>query len=329
MAGLTVAVVCFGAATWPVAGAARADQISLTRTQLQALQVQAAAGAAHIRQLTLAYDQASTQAASLTQQVAAGHAQLARFQSQLDTTRQALREDAINGYTGNASNAPSGSRRLGGTEDPAVRAEYLQIAAGDVSEVVDQYRAQVANIAAASAALDSELRASQAAVRAADAARQAALGEAETVQAQLDAVQSQLSELLAARAEADAKAAQTAIQQTRTSPPSQGAPVNNGLVSTVQTLVSPAPPPPPADNGGAGGVWLQLRQCESGDNYQANTGNGFYGAYQFSPDTWNNLGFPGRPDQEPPGMQDEAAQKLQAEAGWGQWPACAAALGLT
>jgi hypothetical protein len=76
-------------------------------------------------------------------------------------------------------------------------------------------------------------------------------------------------------------------------------------------------------------VWLQLRECESSDNYQANTGNGFYGAYQFSQSTWSNLGYPGRPDQEPPGMQDEAAQKLQAESGWGQWPACSAALGLS
>ena len=69
--------------------------------------------------------------------------------------------------------------------------------------------------------------------------------------------------------------------------------------------------------------------CESGDNYQANTGNGFYGAYQFSQQTWTDLGYPGRPDLEPPAMQNAAAQKLQAEAGWGQWPACAAELGLT
>jgi hypothetical protein len=75
-------------------------------------------------------------------------------------------------------------------------------------------------------------------------------------------------------------------------------------------------------------VWLQLRQCESSDNYAENTGNGFFGAYQFSQATWTGLGYPGRPDQEPPAMQDEAAMRLQAEAGWGQWPACSAALGL-
>jgi hypothetical protein len=77
-----------------------------------------------------------------------------------------------------------------------------------------------------------------------------------------------------------------------------------------------------------GGVWLELRECESGDNYQANTGNGYYGAYQFSAATWSGLGYPGRADLEPYWVQDEAAQRLQATGGWGQWPACSAALGL-
>ena len=75
-------------------------------------------------------------------------------------------------------------------------------------------------------------------------------------------------------------------------------------------------------------MWLQLRECESGDNYTENTGNGFYGAYQFSEQTWSNLGYPGRPDLKPPQMQDQAAMKLESESGWGQWPACSAALGL-
>ena len=74
--------------------------------------------------------------------------------------------------------------------------------------------------------------------------------------------------------------------------------------------------------------WLALRTCESSDNYQENTGNGYFGAYQFSQATWTGLGYPGRPDQEPPSMQDQAAATLQAESGWGAWPSCSAALGL-
>ena len=47
----------------------------------------------------------------------------------------------------------------------------------------------------------------------------------------------------------------------------------------------------------AGDVWARLRHCESGGNYTINTGNGFYGAYQFLPRTWRGLGFPGLPHQ--------------------------------
>src|ERR1044071_268642 len=35
----------------------------------------------------------------------------------------------------------------------------------------------------------------------------------------------------------------------------------------------------------AGDVWARLRQCESGGRYATNTGNGFFGAYQFHPRT--------------------------------------------
>ena len=77
-----------------------------------------------------------------------------------------------------------------------------------------------------------------------------------------------------------------------------------------------------------GDVWARLRQCESGGRYNINTGNGFYGAYQFLPRTWRGLGYPGMPHQAPPEMQDEAARKLQARSGWGQWPACSRRLGL-
>ncbi|MGP8059181.1 MAG: transglycosylase family protein [Acidimicrobiales bacterium] len=86
-----------------------------------------------------------------------------------------------------------------------------------------------------------------------------------------------------------------------------------------------APPPPTAPSGG---VWAALRQCESGGNYADDTGNGYYGAYQFSLGTWLGLGYSGLPSAAPPAVQDAAAQALQARSGWGQWPACARKLGL-
>jgi Transglycosylase-like domain len=97
----------------------------------------------------------------------------------------------------------------------------------------------------------------------------------------------------------------------------------------VVTPAAPAVAPATAAAGGsAGGVWAELRQCESGGKYAEDTGNGYYGAYQFSPGTWHGLGYPGLPSDASPAVQDQAAQKLQARSGWGQWPGCSRKLGL-
>ncbi|MDT5317887.1 MAG: hypothetical protein QOD88_409, partial [Mycobacterium sp.] len=37
---------------------------------------------------------------------------------------------------------------------------------------------------------------------------------------------------------------------------------------------------------GAEPNWDAMAQCESGGNWSANTGNGFYGGLQFTPATW-------------------------------------------
>lgn len=78
----------------------------------------------------------------------------------------------------------------------------------------------------------------------------------------------------------------------------------------------------------SGDVWAELRDCESGGNYAEDTGNGFYGAYQFSPSTWTGLGYGGLPSEAPAAVQDAAAEQLQSRSGWGQWPGCSAKLGL-
>ncbi|MHB8244092.1 MAG: transglycosylase family protein [Acidimicrobiales bacterium] len=95
--------------------------------------------------------------------------------------------------------------------------------------------------------------------------------------------------------------------------------------AAVAASPTPAPATPAAPSGG---VWYQLRVCESGNNYAENSGNGYYGAYQFALSTWYGLGFSGMPSQASPAVQDQAAAELQARSGWGQWPQCAAELGL-
>jgi hypothetical protein len=71
-------------------------------------------------------------------------------------------------------------------------------------------------------------------------------------------------------------------------------------------------------------IYSNIRQCESGGNYSTNTGNGYYGAYQFSQQTWNGLGYSGLPSDASPATQDAAAAQLAGSAGFGQWPVCGA-----
>jgi hypothetical protein len=66
----------------------------------------------------------------------------------------------------------------------------------------------------------------------------------------------------------------------------------------------------------------KLRDCESGDHYHLDTGNGYYGAYQFSKQTWHGLGYSGRPDNASHKHQNHAAKKLHKESGWSAWPSC-------
>jgi LysM repeat protein len=78
--------------------------------------------------------------------------------------------------------------------------------------------------------------------------------------------------------------------------------------------------------GASDGGWAALRNCESGGNYATDTGNGYYGAYQFSLQTWQGLGYSGLPSSASPATQDAAAQQLYAEDGSAPWPVCGANL---
>jgi hypothetical protein len=315
MAGLTVAVVVFGA-PGVLASSAGADQISATRDQISAVEARIAAGAGQVHALTLKYAQASLQASSLAQQVQADQLRIAQLQKQAAASEADLKQQALLSYTSGSDGTTSAPATTG---DPAVGAEYLAVATGSITDAVDRSRTQQRLLDTAERTLAQEQRVSAQAAEAVAVARQQALEDAAAEQGRLEGLQSQLSQMQAAAAAAAAAAARPVPAA------GQGAPVNNGIVSVVNIVVSV---PAAGGGGGAGGVWLQLRECESSDNYRTNTGNGYYGAYQFSQSTWSGLGYPGRPDLEPASLQDHAAQRLQAERGWGQWPACSAALGL-
>lgn len=93
---------------------------------------------------------------------------------------------------------------------------------------------------------------------------------------------------------------------------------------TVNYSYSAPAQPAPA----SGGVWDQLAACESGGNWSTNTGNGYYGGLQFSQSSWQAVGGTGLPSQASKAEQIARAEQLQAQQGWGAWPACSAKLGL-
>jgi resuscitation-promoting factor RpfB len=78
----------------------------------------------------------------------------------------------------------------------------------------------------------------------------------------------------------------------------------------------------------SGSAWDKLAQCESGGNWHINTGNGYYGGLQFSLSTWHAYGGSGLPSSHSREEQIAIAKKVQAAAGWGQWPACSRKAGL-
>jgi hypothetical protein len=78
----------------------------------------------------------------------------------------------------------------------------------------------------------------------------------------------------------------------------------------------------------SGDILAQLRYCEAGGIYDRNSGNGYYGAYQYSISTWNNYGGYARADLAPAAVQDEKAMLDIARRGYSPWPACASRLGL-
>jgi hypothetical protein len=65
-----------------------------------------------------------------------------------------------------------------------------------------------------------------------------------------------------------------------------------------------------------------IAACESGGNPTTDTGNGFYGKYQFTQETWQAVGGSGNPAAASESEQDRRAAALYAQAGARQWPVC-------
>jgi hypothetical protein len=120
----------------------------------------------------------------------------------------------------------------------------------------------------------------------------------------------------------DASAPSRAVKR-RQAPPDTG---TDPLEAALQwhAYKPPTPEPEPVSTGLD---WPALRECEAGHlGYSANTGNGYYGAYQFDLTTWQGVGGTGYPHLASPAEQDMRAQILYDERGASPWPNCGALL---
>ena len=77
-----------------------------------------------------------------------------------------------------------------------------------------------------------------------------------------------------------------------------------------------------AEHASASPTLEAIAACESGGNPGTNTGNGFYGKYQFTLSTWQSVGGTGNPAAASEAEQNQRAALLYAREGASPWPVC-------
>ncbi|MFG2322804.1 transglycosylase family protein [Streptomyces sp. NPDC048568] len=79
-------------------------------------------------------------------------------------------------------------------------------------------------------------------------------------------------------------------------------------------------------------TWDKVAACESTDDWDINTGNGYYGGLQFTQSTWEAFGgtrYAPRADLATKDQQIAIAEKVLDGQGPGAWPVCSQRAGLT
>ena len=101
--------------------------------------------------------------------------------------------------------------------------------------------------------------------------------------------------------------------------------VRAGTAPAATAAPAQASSPAPASSGGVN--WAAIAACESGGNWAASTGNGFYGGLQFTEQTWLGYGggrYASSANLATPAQQIAIAQNVLAGQGIGAWPVCGA-----
>ena len=90
----------------------------------------------------------------------------------------------------------------------------------------------------------------------------------------------------------------------------------------IQQIVKSGTKTGPALNLARAAMWDRIARCESGNRWNINTGNGYYGGLQFNLPTWRSVNgqqFAARPDLATRAEQITVANRLYAKRGLQPW----------
>ena len=116
-----------------------------------------------------------------------------------------------------------------------------------------------------------------------------------------------------------ARAARAAVAGSDPAPATAAASVPQAAAPAAAPVSTAAP----ASSGGVN--WSAIAACESGGDWSANTGNGFYGGLQFTEQTWLAYGggqYASSANLATPAEQIAVAERVLAGQGIGAWPVC-------
>ncbi|MEV7212972.1 transglycosylase family protein [Kitasatospora cineracea] len=104
-----------------------------------------------------------------------------------------------------------------------------------------------------------------------------------------------------------------------------------GLLLPTVVVAGAAGPPAVARQSVSDLVWDRLADCESSGDWQADTGNGYYGGLQIWPPTWREAGglrYADRPDRASRVQQIAVGEEILRRQGWNAWGWCARQIGM-
>ena len=259
----------------------------------------------------------------LQSETAAARRQIAALEHAATTERDDIQRAAVADYVSAGSGNEMALLLEGAPDNSGIETTYLRAATDDLQTSIALLVSNEVVLRTTLATEQVEATAMSRSLEATAAARSSALETLGSERALLGSVNGRLSKLVLAEAVARARAAElaaaAAAAAARRAAAAAGPPTPAGIVAAV---------PDPIGSTSLSSAFAAIRSCESGGDYGLDSGNGYYGAYQFSASTWAGLGEAGLASEAPASVQDAAAYRLYEVSRWASWPTCAAISGL-